>query len=158
MADVLRFDMGRLSLFRTEKGAVYLRGDFAGLRVTIVEAPDEEPAPGAERVFQVFAHANPNRDLRRRRRRPAQTVGLPPTAFDSGTRGANAPAPSVASGSPELRGTGTETSTAKTFAVASRRQSAEARAKAILDDVRFWYGPLPQGGDDISSLTFERSA
>lgn len=60
-SDVLRFEFGTLTEFRTPNGRRYLRGDIGGLRFTLIEEPDREPAAGGVMRWSVTASPAPGK-------------------------------------------------------------------------------------------------
>lgn len=59
--DVLRFEIGTLTEFVTPAGRRYLRGDIGGLRFTVAEELDREPAPGGVARWSVVASPTPGK-------------------------------------------------------------------------------------------------
>ncbi len=60
-SDVLRFEIATLTEFVTTSGRRYLRGDIGGLRFTIAEEPEREPAAGGVARWSVVASPAPGK-------------------------------------------------------------------------------------------------
>lgn len=59
--DRLRFEIGSVTEFTAPNGRRYFRGDIGGLRVTLVDEPDRDPAAGGQMRLSVWASPAPGK-------------------------------------------------------------------------------------------------